>query len=305
VKHGEWTKKIERIIGTIERGETPVAVRELYLFGSYVRGALEPGDLDIVVVHERPSQELLEQYREELFRTRTSWFDDVFEPGFRFQSKMRSALKRRGEKIDLILTVNAEQVRKSVGVPETEFLCVWTHQRRQWRNVLGSIRLDPAAGRAERNQFVSPKRIRSSREAVQHITDMLERKILVVYREPLTGITVQLNSEYQHWLDWSTRCKAIGKQSLKCLPYALHWLQRQRAGEVHINGPELVNTRRTRRVQIGNLHLYEMLWFFENVPTMKQQCLIPHIKRGEANEWFIFERGRICSAVGFSGCLDV
>ena len=32
-------------------------VREVYVFGSYARGALEPGDLDLLVVHDRATPE--------------------------------------------------------------------------------------------------------------------------------------------------------------------------------------------------------------------------------------------------------
>jgi hypothetical protein len=34
------TRKIERIVGAIEGGKFPAAIRTLYVFGSYARGAL-------------------------------------------------------------------------------------------------------------------------------------------------------------------------------------------------------------------------------------------------------------------------
>ena len=41
------TRQIERIVQGIEDEKFPTKVRELHVFGSYARGALHPGDLDL------------------------------------------------------------------------------------------------------------------------------------------------------------------------------------------------------------------------------------------------------------------
>ena len=41
----KFTEKLSRIVETIETQALPVKVRSLYVFGSYARGAIEPGDL--------------------------------------------------------------------------------------------------------------------------------------------------------------------------------------------------------------------------------------------------------------------
>ena len=279
------------MIGVIERGKTPAAVLEVYVFGSYVRGALEPNDLDMVVVHERPSEELIQQYRDELFRTRKSWFDDITEPGRRFEAKMRNALKHRGEKIDLLLSSDPRSLQQGIGVPDEEFLLIWSPEKRDWREAINAIVLNPEAGTAERHQFIAPKRIASSRAEVRNITEMLDRGELALARFGLEDIIVKLSANYQHWLDWWTECSAMGKRAVKCLPYGMWWMQQERAGTLDVSGPELINKRRTRRVQMGNLRLGEMQWYFGKFPKMKKQCLIPHIKRNEINELLVFERG--------------
>jgi predicted nucleotidyltransferase len=42
----KFTDKLVRIAESIESGTLPMDVRELYVFGSYSRGAIEPGDLE-------------------------------------------------------------------------------------------------------------------------------------------------------------------------------------------------------------------------------------------------------------------
>ena len=83
----------------------------------------------------------------------------------------------------------------------------------------------------------------------------------------------------------------MGKQALRALPYALWWIQTEQAGECIPNGTVLWNMRHNRRVQIGNLHLWEMLELFKHKESQLRQCLIPHIKRNATNELLVFERG--------------
>lgn len=56
MKREQFTIKLVRMIEMIQSGTLPVRVREFYVFGSYSRGALEPGDLDVIVVHDAPGQ---------------------------------------------------------------------------------------------------------------------------------------------------------------------------------------------------------------------------------------------------------
>ena len=57
----QWTKKLSRMIADFEAGKTPAPVRDLYVFGSYARGAVECRDLDLVVVYEKPPAELMKE----------------------------------------------------------------------------------------------------------------------------------------------------------------------------------------------------------------------------------------------------
>ena len=89
MQRDKLTKKLDRIIATIERGETPRRVLELYVFGSYRRGALDCGDLDLIVIVEPWTDELIEEFG-----------INACNPGTwgRFDSAVRRSLVRRGEK---------------------------------------------------------------------------------------------------------------------------------------------------------------------------------------------------------------
>lgn len=50
------TLHLLRILRAIDQGKRPARVREVYVFGSYARGAFDPADLDIIIVHDSPSQ---------------------------------------------------------------------------------------------------------------------------------------------------------------------------------------------------------------------------------------------------------
>src|SRR5258707_2832020 len=54
-----WMEKLETIISRVEAGEAPARIREIHVFGSFARGAIEPNDLDLIVIHDRPSREVL------------------------------------------------------------------------------------------------------------------------------------------------------------------------------------------------------------------------------------------------------
>ena len=57
MKRDVVTKKIHRIIRKVESERMPVHVREIYVFGSCARGIPECGELDLLVVTDRPKKE--------------------------------------------------------------------------------------------------------------------------------------------------------------------------------------------------------------------------------------------------------
>ncbi|WP_406426572.1 nucleotidyltransferase domain-containing protein [Streptomyces sp. NBC_00147] len=57
MKGARATQLLHHMIDRLEQGGWPLnLVEEIYVFGSYARGALEPGDVDLVhPTHHRPA----------------------------------------------------------------------------------------------------------------------------------------------------------------------------------------------------------------------------------------------------------
>ena len=98
------TRQIERIVHAIEGEKFPTKVRELLVFGSHGRGALNPGDLDVIVIHD-PVPELLKRLEADLVK---KYGKDPFywprgqSPERKFGSMMRKVMSRPGEKMDIL-----------------------------------------------------------------------------------------------------------------------------------------------------------------------------------------------------------
>lgn len=60
------TEKLIGLVKVAESGKTLVPIKEIYVFGSYARGALNPNDIDVVVIYEEPGQEWWKQYKNQL-----------------------------------------------------------------------------------------------------------------------------------------------------------------------------------------------------------------------------------------------
>lgn len=106
------TRQIERIIHAIEAEKFPTKVRELYVFGSYARGALDPGDIDLILIHD-PAPELLKRLESEIVKKYginfMHWPRGQL-PETKFESMMRRVMRRPGEKMDIVLSTSIEKI---------------------------------------------------------------------------------------------------------------------------------------------------------------------------------------------------
>ncbi len=153
------TRQIERIVHAIEGEKFPTKVRELHVFGSYARGALNPGDLDLILIHD-PAPELLEKLKTELVK---KYGDDFLYwprgqwPERKFESMMRSVMRRPGEKMDILFSTSMEKIAElSEKIAKAHRVLIWSASDRNWRLKLDSIKPDPNAGRHERAHFANP-----------------------------------------------------------------------------------------------------------------------------------------------------
>lgn len=287
------TAKLERMIGAIEAGATPAAVQELYVFGSYARGAMAPNDLDIVVIHGQPPKKLMAEL-EKKWRAGQQWSMDLRRsPEQRFRALMRKALVTPGERVDLFAETSLERITdRWRDIKVEELVLLWSTEDRRWREKLASIRPDRAAGTAPRNQFISPKRAGCRPEEVEEVTATLDDGRLVLERVALANVEVQLNARHRRLLATLSGAGWSGRATARLLPYAIQWLQGRGVVKWYYGRTEFISSDNRFRAQLGNLDLFAMLDAFHRQPKLREQCLIPHLKRAALNEMLIFRKGQ-------------
>jgi predicted nucleotidyltransferase len=288
----QWTKKLARIIADIEAGRTPAAVREVYVFGSYARGAVECKDLDLVVVHEEPPVDLMDELRKKAKAAARTILESLAGHERRFNGLMGKALRRPGEDIDILMGRDLGSILQGMSIRASDLRLVWSVADRAWQEKLQGIPIDARAGAAPRDQFISPKHARTDVQAVEHVTALLREGSLKLTR--IATETVDLRKSRRWTEDWADTLwlDQWGKKSLALLPYACAWLEGKKVKELDIKERgEIWDAEQRFRVQLGRLHLYWMVNLFEAEHKLKEQCLIPHARRGYGKELLIFERG--------------
>lgn len=288
-----WVEKLGAIVARIEAGEAPARIREVYVFGSFARGAMEPDDLDLIVVHDRPSNKVLEPLLKAVKSYSYDDLDQSFKAYQRFEAALRKVFRRGGERMDIKLAESLDSaVSALVDIPPGEIRLVWSEPNRDWRANVAAIAASPTAGRHPRNHFINVKRAGCTLEAVEQVTEMIDTGVLTLEKLRLNDITPVLNREFQHWLDHWTRIRCLGAEALKVLPWGMWWLQQQGAPRPRIDRrTELVDKAWRFRVELGRLYPYYVFSLFEDHPSMVRQCLIPHMRVREENSMYVFERG--------------
>lgn len=282
------TSKIERIIHAIESDKFPVRVRELHVFGSYARGALDPGDLDLIVIHDSP-QELLEKIKCEFDNKygKHSWPSGVY--AYRkLESLMRAVMRKPGEKMDIFLGVSMNEI--NIVGEKVDRVLIWSDSDHNWRERLESIKPDPSAGRYDRGHFANARRFRTDRHTMTAITQDIDKGILKLTRIDAESVKPILNPLYLRRYERTVLFN--GKKSAKLYRLAMWWLQEQdgQAYKVpdHFGRCMIHSDDYKYVVYYGNPPLFEACKVGH--PFVKV-CMIPHFKRGEPNEIFVFEKG--------------
>lgn len=307
------TRQIERIIQAIENEQFPAAVKELHVFGSYARGALDPGDLDLMVVHDPPSPDLLnllrqkivEKYGEQVYR----WPGGV-SPEWRFESSMRAAMRKPGEKMDILLGTSMEQIAAmGRNIATAHRVLLWTESDRDWKAKLTAIKPDPSAGRQVRAHFGEVKRFRTDVRAMLNVTEAISQNYLKLTRINADTTDAILNPLYEYWYDHWVKCKVMGKDSMKLLRHGMWWMQQQR-GQMwqrpHSprNDGILCSDGGKYAVYFGVPPVYAVWRLFSDEYRCTRICLLPHFKRGQLNEMFVFERGRKKGVKAFAAIMN-
>ena len=118
--------KLERVINIIERDrDLPLDIKEVYIFGSFVRGKEEPRDLDLIMVHNE-----LDPKQAELTAR------SIEGHGTSLDQQMNGRLKSNSENIDLVYGTSLEAVIHLLKVKPSTIEKIWSKDDRDWREKL-------------------------------------------------------------------------------------------------------------------------------------------------------------------------
>lgn len=285
------TRILARILATIDGGGVPARVDGVWVFGSYARGALEPGDIDLIVVHEQMSEALRNTLTAEAEIRHPGSFRNWYYPDVRYRSMIIKPLRKPGEEVDLLLGGTIEQVLSRYRVAKHGVLVqLWTPKHRNWQRALASIAPDPHATRAPRTEFIRCKRARCSWEDMQRLTTWIGAGALTARRvEPPEG-PVRLRGEYRRWSAHWTACEAMGRKSLECLPLGMWWMQSHRARDLRTLNGAVSDGSYSYQVTFGTLHPWRIAQFLDR-PEATATAHVLHFSRGEPREVLEFRRG--------------
>jgi predicted nucleotidyltransferase len=280
MNRGDLTKKLQRMIGSIEAGKTPALVKELFVFGSYARGALQPNDLDLVVIHDPPSAKLMEELKQQANAKAKTPRDFLYGAQLRFLTLMRSSLRRAGERIDIVLGCALEQALGPRRIPRDELRLLWSAADRDWQSKVAAIGVDLHAGTAPRSEFIAPKYAGASLSDVAYVTSLIQQRRLRLTRIPIESLSVldepTPSAPFEEYLlrSWGVKARAH-------YPYAKAWLRIQKIKKPIITARcELFDDQYYYRVQLGRLHLRKMVSHFQRA-ALRKQCLIPFFRKGQ------------------------
>ncbi len=125
----EWLyRKLERVMDRIDKGDLPMHVKEVHLFGSFLRDEKSPTDIDILVIYD--SDATLQMYEGKDRKGQPQWrFWEVR----RSPARLRRCLKDNAEKsVDINICPSMEEFRRDLAYEMDVSLLIWTIDDRDW-----------------------------------------------------------------------------------------------------------------------------------------------------------------------------
>lgn len=134
-RYGRWHwlyKKLERLMNEIETQDLPMYIKEVYIFGSFIKGKDDPNDVDLLLVYD--SEETTKKYETLGRRGDRHW--KMWELS-RSPSKLRGRLKRNAERtVDLTICPSIEEFQRDLTRRLDLCLKIWSVDDRDWRSNL-------------------------------------------------------------------------------------------------------------------------------------------------------------------------
>jgi predicted nucleotidyltransferase len=173
----KFTEKLVRIAKLMDAGNLPMDVRELYVFGSYSRGAIEPGDLDLIVIHGDGIREIERRVLAEIEADPDSP-DDLPTKCRKIEAAKRRLFRSPSERVQIIFDSSVERVtREGSKIKPSDPVLIWSRTDRDWEQKIAAIVPDATAGRAERNHLISLTRLHDQISTMGRLMEMIDRQM--------------------------------------------------------------------------------------------------------------------------------
>jgi hypothetical protein len=124
--------KLERLMDRIEQEDLPMYIKEVYVFGSFLKDKESPRDIDIVLIYD--SERTAGKY-ESVGRNGNPYWR-MWELS-RSPSRLRGRLKRNAERtVDLTICPSIEEFQRDLTRQLDLCLRIWSVDDRDWRSKL-------------------------------------------------------------------------------------------------------------------------------------------------------------------------
>lgn len=132
-KRRRWLyRKLVHVMDKVDQGHLPMAIKEVYVFGGFLRNKDTPKDIDLLLIYD--SDETLRMYEAVGRKGDVHW--RLWEMR-RSPSHLRRALKENAERsVDINLCPSLEEYQRDLLFPMDPVLRIWSVEERDWRSVL-------------------------------------------------------------------------------------------------------------------------------------------------------------------------
>jgi len=129
----EWLfRKLERVMDAVDQGGLPMVIKEIYLFGGFLRDKERPTDVDLLLIYDSDRTLHLYERTGKDGRTRWCFWDMRTSP-----SRLRAALKKNAEKtVDINICPSVEEFERDLAYQMDVLLKIWSEEDKDWRNKL-------------------------------------------------------------------------------------------------------------------------------------------------------------------------
>lgn len=292
------TRILERICTAADSGQLPVEIREVWVFGSYARGALEPGDLDLIVVHGEADPELTARWNAEARRKARNYVHELYYARLKLSSLVRASLRRPGEHVDILTGDSVDSIANENNVLRTsDRVLLWSTSDRAWQAKLSAIKPDSSAGSFEHGLYLKPKIAGCSLSDIQELSTCLEHRVLTA--EMIDVNELELWADESKWPKGAQRVlrysdgedRTMGRKRRACVPYAIAWLLRQGASDIIEEDWDFLSSDRRHIVSIGPMRPG---WYSHTLcgeTTLESIAHLLHFKKSQPRVLHVFRRG--------------